>query len=111
MKRTILIDDKEVTFVSSALTPMLYNEYYHREFFKDLREAQGDEGKTAEFFSRLAYIMAKQADPSIGTMEEWFDQFGMFSVYSALPQLTDMWAVASTSHSTAKKKADKRKGS
>ena len=34
MKRTILIDDKEVTFVSSALTPMLYNDYYTGSFSK-----------------------------------------------------------------------------
>jgi hypothetical protein len=111
MKRTITIDDKEVTFVSSARTPLLYNECFRREFFKDLREAQGNEEKTAEFFSRLAYVMAKQADPSIGDIDEWFDQFGMFSIYTALPQLTDMWSVGMQTSSVPKKKASKRKGS
>ena len=111
MKRTITIDGKEITFKASAKTPLLYRQLIGSDLFTDMNRVQEDQSNALEVFGNLAYVMAKQADPSVGDIDEWFDQFGMFSVYSALPQLTDMWAVASTSHSIAKKKADKRKGS
>ena len=39
-----------------------------------------------------AYIMAYHADNSIpATIEEWLDQFDMFSIYEVLPQILELW--------------------
>ena len=111
MKRTITIDEQEVTFVATAKTPLLYKQWTGSDLFVDMTTLQSDQSNTMEVFSRLAYVMAKQADPSIGDMEEWLDGFGMFSLYSALPQLSDMWTVEMQSNSVPKKKASKRKES
>ena len=111
MKRTITIDDQEVTFVATAKTPLLYKQWTGSDLFLDLNTLQNDQSNTMEVFSRLAYVMARQADPDLGEMDEWLDSFGMFSLYTALPQLTDMWAVEMQSTSVPKKKAGKRKGS
>lgn len=111
MKRTITIDGKDITFVATARTPLLYKQYTGRDLFLDLNRMQEDQGNALEVFGNLAYVMAKQADPGIGDMDEWFDGFGMFSIYTALPQLSDMWAVEMASTSSPKKKAGKRKGS
>lgn len=36
--------------------------------------------------------MAFHADNSIpGTIEEWLDQFEMFSIYEIMPQLLELW--------------------
>ena len=36
--------------------------------------------------------MAYHADPTIpGTIEDWLDQFDMFSIYEVLPQILEMW--------------------
>lgn len=111
MKRTITIDGKDITFVATARTPLLYKQYTGRDLFLDLNRLQEDQGIALEVFGNLAYVMAKQADPGIGDRDEWFDGFGMFSIYTALPQLSDMWAVEMASTSSPKKKAGKRKGS
>ena len=40
----------------------------------------------------MAYIMAYHADPTIpGTIEDWLDQFDMFSIYQVLPEILEMW--------------------
>ena len=111
MKRTITIDGKEVTFVATAKTPLLYKQWIGRDLFIDLNRLQEDQNNTLEVFSGLAYVMARQADPSIGDMDEWLDGFAMFSLYTALPQLTDMWALEMSTASVPKKKASKRKES
>ena len=45
-----------------------------------------------EIFENVAYIMAYHADNSIpSTIEEWLDQFEMFSIYEVLPQILELW--------------------
>ena len=40
----------------------------------------------------MAYIMAFHADPTIpGTIEEWLDEFEMFSIYQVLPVILELW--------------------
>lgn len=111
MKRTITIDDKEVTFKATARTPLLYKQLIGKDLFLEMNRLQSDQGAALEVFGNLAYVMAKQADPTIGDIDDWFDDFGMFSIYTALPQLTDMWGVETLTTSVPKKKASKRKGS
>lgn len=111
MKRIITIDDQEVTFVATGKTPILYKQWTGHDLFSDMTKLQEDPTDTVEVFSRLAYVMAKQADGTIGEMEEWLDGFGMFSLYQALAELTDMWKVETATTSTAKKKVNARKGS
>ena len=45
-----------------------------------------------EIFENVAYVMAYHADPSIPkTIDEWLDQFEMFSIYQVLPQILELW--------------------
>ena len=45
-----------------------------------------------EIFENVAYIMALHADKSVpGTIEEWLDQFEMFSIYEILPEILALW--------------------
>ena len=40
----------------------------------------------------MAYIMALHADKSIpDTIEDWLDQFEMFSIYEVLPEILELW--------------------
>ena len=40
----------------------------------------------------VAYIMAWHADPSIpGTIDEWLEDFEMFSIYEILPEILELW--------------------
>ena len=45
-----------------------------------------------EIFENVAYVMALHADPSIpGDINEWLDQFEMFSIYEILPEILELW--------------------
>lgn len=103
IERTIEISGKQIPFRSSATVPRLYRAKFKRDIFKDLtkleksytkRTEDGDELQIEdlEIFENVAYIMAFHADPSIPkTIDEWLDQFDMFSIYQVLPQILELW--------------------
>ena len=103
IKRGIEVCGKLVPFRSSATIPRLYRAKFKRDIFKDLSKLEksykdnSTEGaafqiEDLEIFENVAYIMAFHADNSIpGTIEEWLDQFEMFSIYEIMPQLLELW--------------------
>ena len=103
IERTIEISGKPVQFRSSATVPRLYRAKFKRDIFKDLTKLEksftrktedGDELQIEdlEIFENVAYIMAYHADPSIPkTIDEWLNQFEMFSIYQVLPQILELW--------------------
>ena len=102
IKREIEICGKMVPFRSSATIPRLYRAKFKRDIVKDLaRLEKSYSGKQdgAEFqiedleiFENVAYVMAYHADNSIpADINEWLDQFEMFSIYEILPQLLELW--------------------
>ena len=104
LSKTVKIGDREVTFKSSAAIPRLYRIKFKRDIFRDLTkleksykdkadgEAKDLEIDDLEIFENVAYIMALHADPTIpGTIEEWLDQFEMFSIYEILPEILELW--------------------
>lgn len=103
LEKTITISGKDVRFRSSATVPRLYRIKFKRDIFKDLAKLEKSyKGKTQEgeelqiedleIFENVAYIMAYHADHSIpGTIDEWLDQFEMFSIYEVLPEILELW--------------------
>lgn len=118
VKKEIEIDGKKVPFKASGATPLIYRRIYGRDMFKDMSrltdsmpELSIEEDKKKQDFSiedlslfeNVAYCMAKQADPNIPEMEEWFDQFEIFSIYSVLPELIDLWRMNQLTEAESKK--------
>ena len=103
IKREIEISGKKVPFRSSATIPRLYRAKFKRDIFKDLSKLEKSyRGKTEngeelqiedlEIFENVAYVMAYHADNSIpANIEDWLDQFDMFSIYEVLPQILELW--------------------
>lgn len=103
LEKTIEISGKPVTFRSSAAIPRIYRLKFKRDIFKDLakleksyrNKAQDSEDleiDDLEIFENVAYIMAYHADPTISkTIDEWLDQFEMFSIYQVLPEILELW--------------------
>ena len=103
LQKTVKIGDKEVAFRSSATIPRLYRIKFKRDIFKDLsRLEKSYKGKTSEggsfeiedleIFENVAYIMAYHADHTIpDNIDDWLDQFEMFSIYEVLPQILELW--------------------
>ena len=102
-EKTVQISGKEVRFRSSAAIPRLYRIKFKRDIFKDLTKLEKSyKGKTVdgeemqiedlEIFENVAYIMAYHADHSIpGTIDDWLDEFEMFSIYEILPEILELW--------------------
>ena len=123
LEKIIKVDGKEVKFRSSATVPRLYRIKFGRDIFKDLaklekaykgKEEDGEELQIddLEIFENVAYVMAFHADPSIpGTIEEWLDQFEMFSIYEVLPEILKLWGTNLITDAEAKKNFSVRRGS
>lgn len=105
LEKTIAIGDKQVKFRSSATIPRLYRMKFKRDIFKDLSRLESsykgnsDDGSSfeiedLEIFENAAYIMAYHADHSIpATIEDWLDEFEMFSIYEVLPEILELWGM------------------
>ena len=103
LKKTINVGGKEVAFRSSATIPRLYRAKFKRDIFKDLAKLEksydGAQSEGEEFaiddleiFENVAYIMAYHADNTIpADIDEWLDQFDMFSIYEVLPEILALW--------------------
>ena len=115
IKREIEICGKLVPFRSSATVPRLYRAKFKRDIFKDLSKLESSyKGNTEngdvfqiedlEIFENVAYIMAYHADNSIPPdINDWLDQFDMFSIYEVLPQILELWGDNMLTDVTAKK--------
>ena len=104
LEKTVKIGDTDVKFRSSASVPRLYRIKFGRDIFKDLSKLEKSYKETAdedgssmeiedlEIFENVAYIMAFHADPTIPkTIDEWLEQFEMFSIYEILPEILELW--------------------
>lgn len=112
MEKTIKIGDQEVKFKATGATMRIYRQIFQRDILKDMEElTKQHEGETLSaealiMFENIAYVMAKQADSEIpDEPDEWLDQFDMFSVYTILPQIIELWGINNLSLSDSKKKA------
>ena len=113
IRKSILIDGKNVLFKSSAAVPRLYRLRFRRDIFKDFtaleqsvqENTSGITIDSLELFENIAYIMAKHADPD-GVPEnpdDWLENFNTFSIYEILPQLMDLWGLNIETQSESKK--------
>ena len=102
-EKEIDVNGKKVLFRSSAAIPRIYRLKFKRDIFKDLskleksyskKEADDEdlEIEDLEIFENVAYIMAYHADSTIPkSIDDWLDQFEMFSIYQILPEILELW--------------------
>lgn len=97
MLRTIEIDGKAIEMKCTGNTPRAYRNEFTRDLFVDLDKMNQDYQKRGEHadyscIERLAYTMAKQAKPDVGTIEEWLDQFDSpMALMMAMPDILGVW--------------------
>lgn len=122
LTKEIVIDGTPVKFRASAMILRIYRITFRRDIMQDLmklkkayqkRIVEGEEFEITdlEIFENIAYVMAYHADNSIGTVDEWLDGFGTFSIYEVLPEILALWIDSETSTVEAKKKLNKVAGS
>ena len=102
-EKEIDVNGKKVLFRSSAAIPRIYRLKFKRDIFKDLSKLEKSYSKKEtddedfeiedlEIFENVAYIMAYHADSTIPkSIDDWLDQFEMFSIYQILPEILELW--------------------
>lgn len=128
LRKTVVIDKKEVEFKASAAIPRIYRMKFRRDLFVDLQKVakavdkkgkkQGKEEseipiENLEMFENIAYVMAQHADPKNvpADIMEWLEQFETFSIYQILPAILELWNMNEETKSQAKKNLDQVAGS
>ena len=62
----------------------------HKSYKGKTENGEGLQIEDLEIFENVAYVMAYHADNSISAnIEDWLDQFNMFSIYEVLPGTGD----------------------
>ncbi len=127
MERTVMVDGKPLPLRASALLPKLYRYKFGRDMIADMTKlnraykkleqlpenATEEEKEDAQLevteltiFENIAYLMAKQANPSLpDSPDEWLDSMdGIFSVYEMLPVILELWGANLSTTAIPKKK-------
>lgn len=114
MEKTIVIDGQQINFKATGATVRLYRQQFKRDLLLDIQKLnecfvkQKFDSGTLECFENLCYVMAKQGDSSVSeNIEEWFDNFSMFSIYEVLPQVIELWNMSADSTVQQKKSNEK----
>ena len=122
MRKTIVINDIECQFKSSAALPRMYRLKFGRYIFVDMthlkkqmdlnkkmKEETGNDSssisiESLEMFENIAFLMNKHGDPEQpNDIEEWLEQFETFDIYKVLPEILDMWNIENNQMSIPKK--------
>lgn len=111
MTKNVIIDGKEIALKSTALTIFKYREAFGTDMMMDMQRIQDSFNKgelgavDLTVFMRIAYIMAKSADPTIeDSWEEWLDTFETFSIYEVMPEIMEIWKLSNKTTAIPKKK-------
>ena len=126
MRKMITISGIECEFKSSAAIPRMYRLKFGRDIFVDMEKLQKQVKKqeklkeegieessslpidSLEMFENIAFLMHKHGDPSQPSdIDEWLEQFDVFSIYEVLPEILEMWNLENKQTSTPKKKNGK----
>lgn len=117
MLRKIKIDEKEIPMASNAFTPILYRQIFKADFIHEIASLRNLAGKTAktltdselgqasdktELFTRLSFIMAKQAELktpdkllelNLMSYYEWLTDYeaGSFQNPETMKQIINLW--------------------
>lgn len=130
VEKTVTISGQNVKFKASAAVPRLYRTLFHRDVFKDMTKLEKSmkrvtpkkgkenpdqppefEVEDLEIFENLAYAMAYHADKSIPkNIDDWLDQFDMFSIYQILPEILSLWGANLETEVNSKKNLAKASG-
>ena len=116
IEKTLTISGIEVKFKASAAVPRMYRARFGRDILVDFQSLESAYAENAdkdasnisvlnlEIFEDIAYIMALHADPNIPeSIDEWLEQFEMFSIYDIMPEIIKLWNRNQHSESKAKK--------
>ena len=111
MEKRIKIGDKEILFKSTGSTAIRYRAMFNDDLVERMMSisksaVNGEEisGDNLEALEKAAYVMAKQGGDDAPSFEEWLDNFEMFEIIEALPEVMELWGLNMVTTSKPRKK-------
>lgn len=103
MEKTIEIDNKKVSFKSTAATPLRYKAQFGKDFFVDIMKLSSLDGLNSkkidlkkidkldfDVFYNIIWVLAKTANKKIPDPITWLDEFEEFPLFDIIPELQDL---------------------
>lgn len=110
MYKEIEIGNKKIGMLANGLSPVLFNRVFHADFFSLSSElGTGNEGATVDTFSKMGFIMAKQAEKKDLTkinedqFWKWLEGFDPMDIPNAIIDIVDLYMSQTKGTATAKK--------
>ena len=112
MEKTIMIGEHKVPMKATGNTPKRYRNEFNEDLLMKLNNLYQQTDKTTgaindgadlSVIENLAYIMAKQADPTIGSQDDWLDQFNPLDIYLSMKEIMNVWTESTQTLSQTKK--------
>lgn len=109
MERTIFINEVAVPLKATASTLRRYRALFNRDLIADFTtvkkayDTNGDvTGEIIDIIQNMAYVMAKQARPSLPDIETWLDSFESFPVADIAVDVANLFAESMATRSEPK---------
>ncbi|MBS6888630.1 MAG: hypothetical protein KH200_12075 [Clostridium sp.] len=97
MEKTIEIDNKRVSFKSTAATPLRYKAQFGKDFFVDIMKLSSLDGLNSkkidlkkidkldfDVFYNIIWVLAKTADKKTPDPITWLDGFEEFPLFDSI---------------------------
>lgn len=91
MEKRIKIGNKVFNIKATAGVLIIYKQEFGSDYTEDMQEAQMSVEKTVEAGFKLLWSMAKAADGSIPSPEEWLEELGNFDIEEAFTAAKDLF--------------------
>ena len=109
----VKIGDKTIEMKATGSTPFWYNQVFHvsrleDDFFNATQTMEDNPGAAVGVWSRVAFIMMKQAEGKIDKANEsqfmkWLDEFEAMEIPNAIPAIVDIYMAQTSGAAKAKK--------
>ena len=98
MEKKVKVEKKQIGLKASAGTVRRYRDAFGADLLLDMSVVEGDlisnkclTAESTKIGEQVAWIMAKEYDPSIPELEEWLEQFSPYFVLLVAPHIIQMW--------------------
>ncbi|MCH4171930.1 MAG: hypothetical protein LKF36_11955 [Lactobacillus sp.] len=102
MEKTIVLGKKKVKLRSTAATPLIYKNQFHKDFFADMMQlasgfkegqevtAEDIDGIDLTVLWNFVWALAKNANPTIPEPIEFFSRYESLELETVMPQIQDL---------------------
>lgn len=106
-----------VPFKSTGTTPIWFKQFAGEDLVASINDATGNISKSSDVYSRLAYVMHRQAiaksldelsDLDIDGFYAWLDQFEPMTFANKSDEIVDIYLCNTETSSDAKKNPDQQ---